>query len=79
MTERVGASLASGEIVAFGPGNRAIVRLSDGREVEAVLALRRLRARHGCLFGNPVEWNVIVELQEDPKPARVVEIESQKT
>jgi hypothetical protein len=72
-------TIATGEIVRYGPGNRATVRLSDGGEIDAVLALRRLRTRYGCLFGDPVGWKVAVQLREHPKPARVVEIEAQES
>jgi hypothetical protein len=71
--------IASGEIIAFGPGYRAIVWLTDGTEVTAVLALRSLRARHGCLFGDLVGSRVTVELRDHPRPARVVKIEAQST
>ena len=76
---RMSAAIVRGEIVAFGPGNQATIRLSDGGEVEAVLALRRLQSRCGCLFGSPVGWRVAVQFREPPKPARVVEIESRTT
>jgi translation initiation factor IF-1 len=76
---RLSGTIVSGEIVTFGPGNRVTVRLSDGGEVEAVLALRRLQSRHGCLFGSPVGWRVAVQFREPAKPARVVEIESRAT
>lgn len=72
-------TIVSGEIISFGPGNRATVRLSDGGVVDAVLAVRRLLSRHGCLFGNPVGWRVAVQLRARPKLARVVEIEAPTT
>ena len=69
----------SGTIVATLSRKTCVVKLSDGRQVEAVLDLKSIRRNNGCLFGDPVGWAVNVRIMQAPKLSRVVSLQPQST
>lgn len=69
-TERV----ERGVLLSVGPHPECHVRLLDGRELKAVLAVHALQKKHGCLLGNFAGWTVDVEVFTDERPPRVVSL-----
>lgn len=55
-------------------GRLFVVRLEDGRIIEAVMKVQMMRAKIGCLLGSVAGHRVLVYFPAAPKPPRIVDI-----